>query len=396
MPRILLERQNVGLLRQFETLLDLLTPALAVSELRPYHDRVMHLCVEARNDVRRNLELLGLHEDSILNDVLSRTFQATQKIRLISSMWAIPILRAQESDRLCLRTIGWLHRSHAESAHYPAVFINGNCAIRPYHDLAPMYVFPALEQQGLLYLPLLFHEFGHFLYRCHKLEMDDLVLELQYTIDDLLMPASQRNDRFAEAMTAQRQTIANTWYAWTQELFCDAVGFAIGGPGYVQAFSNFLVTMDYGGLYRKPRLLENSTHPVTWLRVHFLARRVMQAGYVDLAIQIEDEWRALAQLSGIAEDYHGFYHESLDEAITQAIEDMLIEASPRQCSAEEASGEQWLPGHDSLVRLLNWAWRVYTANVAGYSQWEREQIAQVLSCEPTVYAIHFSASVVST
>jgi hypothetical protein len=44
-----------------------------------------------------------------------------------------------------------------------------------------------------------------------------------------LVPASQRNDRYAREQAAQRQAIVNTWYSWAQEFFCDAVSLTIGG-----------------------------------------------------------------------------------------------------------------------------------------------------------------------
>ena len=58
--------------------------------------------------------------------------------------------------------------------------------------LSPLiYMMPPSAQQGLLYLPLFFHEFGHLLYACHKPEMDALVRELQENLAELLEPAVQ-------------------------------------------------------------------------------------------------------------------------------------------------------------------------------------------------------------
>jgi hypothetical protein len=374
----ILERRNLELLRDLDTFIVMLSEACTPGELRPYQDQLMAKCRELHTLVNRNLNYLGLGQPQIMKDVLSQTQHATKEIRLLSSRFAIPILRATPADRLCLTTIGWLHRAHPETASYPPAFINGNCAIWPFRRITPIYFFPTIEQHSLLYQPLLFHEFGHFLYRCHEPEMDALVRDLQLAIDDVLMPASQRNDRYSDVMTSQRQEIADTWYAWIQELFCDAVGFSIGGPAFLYVFSHFLGMMDQGNFYRRPKDLKYSSHPVTWLRVGFLSRRVAKAGFSKLSVSVENEWGAVAHLLGVREDYHGFYDESLDQIVTQTIEDMLIEATPRPFSAREAEGGDWSPEKDSLVCLFNWAWQVYSSNPDHYANWEAAKIEELL------------------
>lgn len=375
----ILERRNLELLRGLETLIQLLSAARPPSELRPYQNQVIAKCRDLHANVTQNIGYLKLKQPQIMADVLSLTQHATQELRLISSRLATPILRGAPADRLCLRTIGWLHASHPETATFPPAFINDSCAIWPFRGVAPIYFFPSIEQNSLLYQPLLFHEFGHFLYRCHEAEMDALVRDLQFAVDDLLMPASQRNDRYSEVMTSQRQEIADTWYAWIQELFCDAVGFTIGGPSFLYAFSYFLGMLDQGDFYRQPRDLRYSSHPVTWLRVHFLSRRVVAAGFNSLSARIENEWRAVAQVMGVKEDYHGYYDESLDQVITQTLEDMLTEAAPRPFEVADCTGGAWSPNADSLVRLFNLAWQLYTTQPDLYAEWEKSQVKRLLN-----------------
>lgn len=78
--------------------------------------------------------------------------------------------------------------NHPEIRQYPPAVSPGTCAVWPLLDFVPIYFFPALEQQSLLYQPLLFHEFGHVLYGAHKQEMDDLVGDLQRSIQEILLP----------------------------------------------------------------------------------------------------------------------------------------------------------------------------------------------------------------
>ena len=382
MIRSYLEKRNREILRDLKSLIEQIIGAQAPDELLIYKNKVLERCKSLSKDIELNLKYLAIDEDSILEDLLSKTQQATQETRLMSSMWIVPVLRARTSDRLCLSTIQWLHQSHSETTTYPPAFINGNCAIRPFLHIAPIYLFPSVEQISLLYQPLLFHEFGHLLYSIHKPEMDDLVRELQYEVDELLMPVSQRNDRYSENMNAQRQDIAYTWYSWAQELFCDAVGFEIGGPSFLHAFSNFLNTRDMGNYYRDPRGLQYSSHPVTWLRIHFLSRRASEAGFYDLATEIENEWDEVAQLMGIIEDYHGYYDESVDHVVLKTIQDMLIEASPRHFEETEVVEDGSLDESSSLVRLFNSAWEIYLNDFEKYSSWEQNQIETYLKRIP--------------
>lgn len=377
MTRDFLERRNNDLIRDLSVLLQMVNNAQITGELRSYRAKILQHCESLKRSASLNLAYLKLAQPTILKDVLSRTQLITQEVRLLSSLRVIPILRSTARDRLCLNTISWLHNTHTETSNYPPAVISSNCAIRPFLDIAPIYMFPELEMSSLLYQPLLFHEFGHLLYRCHEQEMDALIRDLLYAVDELLTPASQRNDRFAEHQTSQRQEIADTWYAWIQELFCDAVGFTIGGPSFLYAFSHFLGIRDIGNYYREVDVLRYSSHPVTWLRIRFLARRLQAAGFDDIAKPVQAEWQKVARMMGISEDYHGFYDESLDAMIDRTIEDMLTETSPRQFLSEEANGQDWNPKADSLIRLFNCAWHVFTKDFAYYRKWEDKQIKQL-------------------
>lgn len=376
--RQLLEARNRALLLDLEELTRALASSNIPRELQPYRDRLLSVCEQLQRMTNRNITDLALGQDWILEDVLSNTKQVTQYVRLLSARLAAPVLRALPRDRLSLAIIGWVHREHQITASIPAAFADGDCSIWPFVDIAPIYFFPCLEQRGLLYQPLYFHEFGHLLYVCHKQEMDDLVGELQREIEDMLMPASQRNDIHADAQAAHRQSVVDTWYKWAQELFCDAVGLTIGGPCFLRAFSGYLGTMERGDFYRQPSDLRRSEHPVTWLRVRLLVERARRAGFPQVATEINAEWRLVAGTMGVAEDYHGFYDEALEGAVMRTIDDMLTEASPRLCTESEARGIEWDVPSDAPISLLNHAWGVYSRDPARYAEWEAEARRRLL------------------
>ncbi len=372
----ILKSRNESLRRQLDELEGAFSSTAVPQGLEPYKRRLLSICGQLRAATERNLTDIGLGRDEILEDVLSNTQQAMQYVRLLSARLAAPIVRCLARDSLTLATITWVHSQHSATQSIPAAFADGDCMVWPFLHIAPTYFFPYLEQNGLLYQPLLFHEFGHLLYMCHKREMDDLVGEFQREVEDVLSPPSQRNDRHADIQAGQRQTIVDTWYRWTQEFFCDAVGLTIGGPSFLWAFSGYLSTMQRGDFYRQPSDLEHSNHPVTWLRVRLLASRARQAGFVDLAERVEGEWSLIARTMGVVADYHGFYDDAPEDSITQTVADMLTEAAPRQCTGPEALGVGWDNSPPAIsASLFNQAWQVYRHDPRAYDAWETKALA---------------------
>ena len=298
-------------------------------------------------------------------------------MRVVNARFSVPILRASDTDRLSLSIVNWLHSHHQETKAFPPAVGDGNVSVWP--TFPHVYQFPQLERRGLLYQPLLFHEFGHVLYFRHKKEMDDLVADLQKDIAELIFPLFQRNDRHSEIQAQRRQLVVDTWYSWTQELFCDAVGLRIGGPSFLYAFSSYLGTVSGNDFYRKVRDLELSDHPVTWLRVHFLAKKARLTGFSSLADSIENEWKLLAATMQISEDYHGFYDKKLERVVWETLENMLIESEPRPYEKDEVECNNWNIG-DSIVKLVNLAWNHKKQDFPeSYIKWEERYIKKYLS-----------------
>ncbi len=375
--RPIIERQNVALLADIAALRRLISGSPIPTELQSYRDTLLQLLNHHQKTVERNLRWLRLGRANILDNIYSETLNVIYSMRLLSDCHAVPVLRAAESDRLCLALIHWMHGVHPQTQNCPAACVDGNCSILPKHGL-PLYYFPCAEKRTLLYLPLFFHEIGHELYLYHKREMDELVRDLRRDIDDLLMPASQRNDSHLEQQATQRQSIIDTWYSWMQEFYCDAVGLTIGGPCYLQAFSTFISPLWQMNFYREPKYLKSS-HPVTLLRIRFLTKRARATGYTEIAQQVEGQWDEVARAIGIEEDYHGFYDNVLEQVVDETLENMLVETNPRACTPSEAGGGLWVAGEDTPIRLLNWAWQQYMANRDHYSNWEIERIDDFLN-----------------
>ena len=236
--RTVLQQSNFDLLREVTQLGEIIqqVPGTLPPELRPYYDWAVATCKEFDRQVTQNLRDIGLGQDSILPELMSVTQEVTRQFSQFNRHFVSPLIRGRPADRLCLRLLHWLHEAHPKTQQIPVGLSDGDFASWPAPPLPIIYMMPPSAQQGLLYLPLFFHEFGHLLYACHRPEMDTLVRELQEQLAELLEPDVQRDDRYAQADIERRRQIVEVWYEWAQELFCDAVGMVIGGPAFASAF----------------------------------------------------------------------------------------------------------------------------------------------------------------
>lgn len=341
------------------------------AELASYQTLILEMCAREYATVEGNLSDLALMRDEILEDIRSNTQEVTQRCTLLSVHLALPILRASNADHLPLWIIGWMHMAHGETAILAPAFADGATAVWPGMGIWPIYFLPCMDRRGLLYLALLFHEFGHLLYARHRPEMDDLIKDLQQTINRHLRPASQRNDRHAEEQARQRQIIVETWYSWAQEFFCDAIGLIIGGPAFLYAFAGYLNRLNSDDFAPREENIRGSSHPVTWLRVQLLAERARILGYYAAADYVEQRWQAIADGMGVREEYHGCYDATIGAALRATLEDMIVEVEPRLCPSAEAQGQEWCYEDHTPVQLLNFAWNTYLADPDKYSAWER-------------------------
>lgn len=165
MLRDILLQQNLILLQEAERLVERLKDAHGhlPNELISYYQWVQNDCLQFRNQIQQNLSELSIDQGtvfpelSILPDILSNTQEATSKLQILNRFTS-PVLRSGTFDRLCLKLMSWLHKTHPQTQHIPAAVSDGAFACWPVTPT--IYFVPASAQRGLLYLPLLFHEFG--------------------------------------------------------------------------------------------------------------------------------------------------------------------------------------------------------------------------------------------
>ena len=384
--RDILRQNNADLLREIGLLRGRLEEAASAipPELQPFQDWIISFCDKLQVVGLQNLQNLNLGIDSILPNILSDTQVLTRNVRLFNQRLVGPVLRARESDRLCLKVLRWIHSTHPLTQDIPTALSDGDFASWPQLNWPTIYFMPPSAQHRLLYLSLFFHEFGHLLYGCHEPEMDELVKALQKEIAQFLEPSAQRDDRHAQSESKRRSSIVETWYEWAHELFCDAIGFQMAGPAFAYSFSMYFRVLMRDQYHIRPEELEHRDHPVTWLRIRLLADRVRRMGFEADARALEDTWDKIATTMGVVEDYYGFYTDEFLPSIQQTIDDMIVEAAPRAFEAHEVSAAELLrvdsaSTPSSPVQLLNQAWRKFLDDEDRYTAWEKKAIESLLN-----------------
>ncbi|MDX2004199.1 MAG: hypothetical protein SFU83_02890 [Meiothermus sp.] len=366
---------NTNLLNEcerLEGLLDGLRPTLP-AEVLPYFE----LCVTYSSEIKTQVALIVeyLHSDhtELLPELLSETQRLTRQFQSLNQIVVTPLFRASERDRLCLWVLRWLHAAHPSTNDTVVALGDGSFSIYYFLDHAPIYYVPTSSQQGLLYLPLLFHEFGHLLHLRHQQELHDLVVELQNKLTTLLEPALSRGDDYDQAKTEDRRRVVETWFDWMEEFFCDAVGYAIGGVAFVGAFSSFLLMKGDDMFYMPPNRLGGSSHPVSRIRIRLLTERLRQDGSVESAERIYQTWAALAETKGLEENYHGYFEDSFVPLVMQTLDDMLTEASPHAPAKAEEGAPPTTPS-----RVVQTAWQKFIDSPSDYVAWERETVGELI------------------
>jgi hypothetical protein len=375
--RAYLAEANQDLLHQIALLQELLGKSSVAGELTAYLGQVCTLCETLRQDAQRNLRDLGHGIDDILPDVLAATQWLTNLFELVNTRLAAPIVRARPEDRLGLLVLRSLHESHPKTAKLPFGLTDGSFAIYPTDKVPPIYLVPVSRQTTLLYLPLLFHEFGHLLYSCHKQEMNDLVEEFQKVVAAKLAPRSVRDRSRAGKPAAFRRQLVTAWSDWVQEFFCDAVGITIGGPCFLKAFSHFFRTRSNEHYYVPRDKQLQRKHPVTWLRTKMLVDRARKHGMDQLADAVEVVWAETARVLAIQEDYEGTWSDDFFMPLRQALDDMIEESQPPQHRPEDVTVSESAATF-TPVQLCNLAWHKFETAAVTYRSWERTAIEAFL------------------
>ncbi|AYL94270.1 hypothetical protein [Mucilaginibacter celer] len=358
--------------RELDATIAIVSAKSVPAELGLFQSWLSLYYTEIRAELQRLAFLTDLEEESIYVDIFNEFSSLQQTFRVLDSRYLPGLYRTHRNDALTLKLLHWLHSAHAQTAQKPFFVLDGDFAIFPTVDFPVSYYLPVAAQQSLLYLPLFFHELGHYLYQHHRAEMDDLVREFQKKLNGYLMPVVRKNDDDYEADAKQARQMVETWYDWLQELFCDAVGIEIGGATYARAFSFYLRMQGRSAFYRPEKDLFNSSHPVTRLRILFIVRRCRELGLNQEADELEKEWKTIAAVLDAPEDYYGFYENKWENDVANALDDMMTEADPIKFTDYKADPSSW-------IGLIHQAWQQFELDPVNYKDWESQAVSNIIN-----------------
>ena len=371
MRRRLIET-NQDLRQQLRVLRDSLSSTDVAPLMETFVQNVVEICNEIEVEVERQLKDLEYGLEDTFPDILSATQLALQLFDLVNTRLASPITRYNNEDRLALRILHGLHESHEVTRSKSFAISDGGFAVYPTPELPVVYLLPLSRRTTLLYLPLLFHEFGHLLYACQNQELDDLVHEFQSTVARTLAPKTLRDRGGAHPDDSVRQAIVSSWYSWAQEIYCDAVGLTMGGASFLKAFSHYFRFRSVKDYYRPRDEQLQSRHPVTRLRTRLLLDRAREYGLQSIADNVEEVWILTAQLLEVDEDYEGTWVESLYLPLRRTLDDMIEETQPQDFRQRDEA---------SPLTLIDEAWTRFETYTEGFSDWERAAIDELLRSE---------------
>lgn len=365
-----LAETNRDLLHQLGVLRRVIRQTRVAPELEPYREQVDSLCGGLEGDVRRHLLDLSYEVPDTLADILSATQGALKLFDFLNERLAPPVIRYREEDRCALIVLKWLHESSEDTRLRAFAVSDGAFAIYPPPAGPAVYHLPLSRRETLLYLPLLFHEFGHLLYAGHRREMDELVREFQERVKRALAPGAVRDRSSGARDDAIRQAVVSAWYPWLQEFFCDAVGLSIGGPAFLKAFSHYFRHRS-SEEYFVPRDQQiQRDHPVTFLRMRMIVDRARAYTLGSAADDVQAAWSETAALLGVSEEYEGTWSEELFTPLREVLDDMLVETEPEFFGDRDPA---------SVVKLTSEAWVRFESDSGKYASWERGAIAEMLS-----------------
>lgn len=365
-----LARTNLDLVHQVTVLQNAISSSDVAPVMEPYLQSVLAMCKGIEHEARRQLTDLTYGLDDTIPDILEATQRAMRLFDWVNVRFAPPIIRYRDEDRLALSVIQWLHESHDSARGKPFAVSDGIFSVYPTPEWPIVYQLPVTRRMTLLFLPFLIHEFGHLLYACHKAEMDELVGEFKQRVARVFSPTTVRDTAQGRYEDGFQRSVADAWYAWTQEVFCDAVGLVVSGESYLKAFSHYFCFRSSEEYYLPRHEQIKRPHPVTRIRTTMLIDRAKKHGFVEAASEVDEIWESAARSLGIREDYEGTWVDELFVPLRKTIDDMLEEASPVSWDAVTDG---------SPVEQLNEAWQQFEHQGDGFPEWERCAVKDLLA-----------------
>ena len=385
---------NVGYLRH--TILDQIDRAQSLADeipRRPGHAALGRLAASCRamleDEVRlleEALSALGSGDASRAAEALAAIKRGASKIGAVEA-YGMPPLHCQSEQAVFLNDVlTAIHSRIGLPFPSPAV----SCTSSEYyfsHLLTNTVYVPLSEAAFLLHMPDFYHELGHLL---------------------LVHPTRDTKSRLALAGAADAFGVIDKWYrrqvggtgrsslpvplrdgvkwmwsqwksSWIQEAFCDLFALFAAGPAY--AYSNLHLVLKTDDDIYALCLFTDQEHPASEARMRLLDAGMRLLGHGREALEVRNEWDAMAQLCGSPPpEYNHAFPSQLLQEIAGAIIPALGRSGLRGYSG---AGGMQDGGENTVASILNDAWRSFLDREDdGYRSLEKDLAAKLaaMSC----------------
>lgn len=382
MSRDRLLSDNEDLKHQIQALQTMLGRSRVAGELTPFRGWLEGQCHRMRSEAIGMLTRIRALDDEVYPEVALNLRDDTRTRRdyfeSINSQYAAVVTRATVEDRLPLLVLRFLHESHDKTRAMAFGVTDGSIAVQPTLEQPPIYYLPVSRQRTILYLPLLGHEFGHTLYALHDEVLAGLISEFErHVVDSLILPETQVTDELVDFV----ERLTRSWVNWMQELFCDAVGLALGGPSFLYAYDHYFRLRWREELMANEEELVDATHthPNIVLRTRLLLKRAdrIDAPESKQAVaEVRAAWDADIAESGMP-NFYRTWSDAWEPKLQLTLDQMLAVVKLRSPRPDDYP----LNNDAALanpIALANAAWAEHNSRPKTYRGWERRAIRRFL------------------
>jgi len=333
----------------------LLNPDHPVSLVR---ERVRDIFKDLHNQHTSLKQLLVELEgpETLLSNVLRLYNAIAREVYEIEASVVGPLSRWGEEDKK-LTVLTVTACKEVKIKEFPVVLATSEM----YYRIFPKYgviTVPATESRGLLNLPDLFHELGHYgHYHRQKIFSNRTLVSIRAYLDK----TEQEQQRLARPIKPDwPKDFEYVWTnRWAEEIACDVFATFLVGPAYGWANLHLIL--------RQPTPFGFSiTHPADAARMDNILRVLKRMELHEPAQEIESAWNKFKQTQGYQPpiEYTFFHPEEVFTAIAEDVEDSIEEAK-LHCYDGNRSG---------VIQILNEAWSRLRSNLANYIEWESQRI----------------------
>lgn len=338
------------------------------------------LCSKTIDDNIAQLGFLLKELDGNENDLdyVYRGFRACQRNIELTEYYGISALCHHKSDEM--EYLNKLIFKIPQEINLPLPSPSVACISNSYYYLSPftnVIFVPIGESNFLLHLPDVFHEIGHevLYHRENELRLkrvEECYRETVSTItkyyQDLL---TMKVRETGPAKTLQTiMYIHSQWKNyWVDEFFSDLFACYTLGPAYVWAHLH-LVTKKTDDAYAITQ-----KHPSDDSRMKILLIGLRKLGFDEDADRILLEWQKMPFIANVypVNEYQYAYPEQLMNDVAGILLKSLRESNFAIVSPAMLKGLR----ANSVVRLLNDAWREFWDDPMAYRDWERDSIKEL-------------------